>query len=481
MLLKKKQTEISTAATAFSGLLQRFGLESNEAELNTLLQPENGDIWHLITNFDDNIQVIEVGELGTWPRTNDAIVKFTYRSLDQPNINDEEGNLKPNYIDLYCLMADWTNQEILDPTDGLVKNAGYYGQPVGWASYECETELVKPASLKKNKGKNEFSYTVSEGENVWEIARKLNVDVVGLIEGNGIDDPHKVPAGSVLLIPRSKPKEVVEVRYEVLDRVRKMHVIKAEGAKKWAFGNVKKWDDLKPTGPTYAPNTNLEIVAIAHVPIGEDTAAFYMDSMSFGNFRDSGQVAWQTGFNWQHLENGYVERPKVRPHPVAQPVQNTATVEDIKLATAKTNEVDTDGSKPKPSPNAYKATFRPLNEQRLEKVYLFAENLMVHEMDGRANSKAVYKHEGVAIFGTFEKDGVVYGRPTDSIDSGYWFGIPMDKLIDEEELYNTAVDLQTKIELKHGLTLQEKGVVVLSKVLSQGTKIAAIFKTKKEQ
>lgn len=479
LLKSKPKTEPSTIVTAFVGLMQRFGLESSEAELSILLQPQNGAVWHLIENYDDNIHVVEVGEMGTWPRSNDAIVKFTYRSLEQPDIVTD-GETRPNYIDLYCLMADWTNQEILDPTDGLVKNSGYYGQPVGWASYEYEAELIKPASLKKNKGKNDFSVTTDKEQNAWELARDLRVDVNELIEGNAIDDPHHIPSGSVILIPKDKPKEVATVKYEVLDRVRKMHVSKPDGAKKWAFGNVSKWDDLKPTGPTYAVNTNVDIVAVAQVPIGEDTAAFYMDSMSLGAFRETGQVAWQTGFNWQHLEDGQVERAKVRPHPVVQP-KNTATVDDIKLATAKTTEVDTDGSKPKLSPNLYKSTFKPLNPERLEKVYLFKENMMVHEMDGRRDSKPVYKHEGVAIFGTFEKDGVLYGRPTDAIDTGYWFGIPMDKLIDEEELYNTAVDLQTKIELKHGLTLQEKGVVVLSKVLSQGTKIAAIFKTKKEQ
>ena len=428
----------------------------------------------------DTVTVIEVGELGTWPRTNNAIVKFEYQSVEEPYIM-VDGERRGNIVYLCCQMADWTDNLIVDPTDGEIKQSGHYGVPVAWVSYDVK-KAGKSVS-KKNKAPDPRDFTVLEDTDAWAIARRVKQPAEDLISHNDIEDPHHIPAGTVLHLPWpvSDKKEAPVIKFELLDKARRMHVIREGGTRKWAFGNAKTWDDISPTGPNYAENANVEILMIAHVPLEEKdengnnvVAAYMMDSLAVGDYRNSGKIVSTIGFSHKHLADGHAEtQKKAKPAPVAEPKLNTATVADIELALSKP------APDPVKDPNFYKTTQKVINEDRTAKTYLANDNMMVHEMDGRRPDRPLYKHQGVKIFSTFEKDGVLYGRPLGSVDTGYWFGIPMDKLIDEEELYNTNVDLPTRVAMHGTLTVQERGVVALSRFISVGTRIATMVKKQK--
>lgn len=427
------------------------------------------------------VSPVEVGEYATWPRTNDAIVRFQYRSLDEPTI-DVGGVPTTNMIDVYCPMADWTDQLIVDPETGEIKGSGHYGQPVGWISYQAVEQSVTPEPKKNKAPTDPRTHVVLEGESVWSLARRFKLPAEELIEHNDLDAPFGIEPGSHIHLPYPKPKaDNPVIKYELLTKPRQMHIKKEGGTKKWSFGNAVKVDDIRPVGSTYAEHANVEVLAIAHVPVkdneGNDKVLAYMlDGLALGQYAETGRVQYTIGFNHTHLADGVYIRARsklvVAPD-IVTPKINTATPMDLKIATAEAMAVDLT-----PKPVSYKTTFKPLNERRIARTFLASEDMTVHDYDGRRPDRPLYKHQGVKIFGTFEKDGIVYGRPLGSVDNGYWFGIPMDKLMDEDELYNLDMDLASKVSVHGDLTMQERGVVTLSKLLSQGMKIAAVFKNK---
>ncbi len=463
-LFTKKETPVSSLAAAYAALMQRFERAGRKGSLDV----PTHEVWDRVADLG-GLEVLEVGELGTWPRTNDAIIRFQFRSLEEPTTPEGMANI----IDHYCLVANWVDKEILDSADGVIKQPGYYGEPMGWASYKLSDKPAAKPVTKKNKVPDDFrTIKVLDNTDAWKLATQLKQPAEAIIEHNELEDPHFIPAGTILHLPYpQEKKEQKLIRFELLDKPRKMHVVKPGGTRKWAFGNAKEWGDIKPTGPLYAEGANVEIHMIAHVPLEENgeeiTAAYMMDSIATGDYRNTGKIQFSIGFSHKHLADGHVEAKPKEPAPVAEPKINTATPEDIELALA-----------PPKAATPWKDTFKPLNEQRLSKIFLANEDLTVPELDNRRKPVFVPKHRGIKVFGTFEKDGVTYARPTDAVDAGLWFGIPFDKLIDEDELYNTHVDLPTRVAINGSLSIQERGVVVLAKVLSVGTRIATLIKNK---
>jgi hypothetical protein len=85
-------------------------------------------------------------------------------------------------------------------------------------------------------------------------------------------------------------------------------------------------------------------------------------------------------------------------------------------------------------------------------------------MDNRLPSKNVGKYDAVRIIGTFTKDNIVYGR---AAMQSYWYGIPMDKLTLEDSLYNTDMDLPTKVAMRGQLSPSESRLVMLAKTVAR--------------
>lgn len=126
--------QVGCFVTSFCNLLERLGRGAfDPATLNAIFR-DNGiyiDVddgvrddlgWSSISQIDGNIVVTSTG--GGWPPTNEAIVKFHYTS---PRTGVEQDHL--------CLVADTNAHTIIDSYDGQVRNPGYYGEPVAYATY----------------------------------------------------------------------------------------------------------------------------------------------------------------------------------------------------------------------------------------------------------------------------------------------------------------------------------------------------------
>lgn len=480
-----------TLAIAASYLLRRLGDNVEPKELEEYFSHHvltedvtDVEIWESLLDFNKHLHLVDSGLYGTWPSSSNAIVKFQYQPPEQLYI--EVNNIKrANIVDHYCVMDNVDDKTIIDSADGTIKEHKIYGLPSGWAVYELEEAPAEPAPAPKPPKPGTTYKVLSGGENAWQLAEKLKLGINGqdLMDHNGLDSSD-IPGGTVLRlpIPLAATPEKPRILYDVLDSPRAMHVIRDEGTRKFAFGNVTDLKDLRLTGPTYRKDANVLIHAIAHVPIGDDTAEFYMESAAVGDYKNTGNMAFTIGFNHSHLADGHVENVKPTPKPqieaklkeaeIAQqaaaapaPVENPAPPADPEVADKPINY------------DEWKTTFAPLNEAYQPKMYLFDEDMVVHDLDQRRPDVLAFKLKGVQIAGTFWKDGIQYGRPIRGKDSWHWYGIPMDKLTPEDELYDTSLPLEQRVGGRYGhLTTTERYVTVpLAKALAQRVRVKDLF------
>lgn len=136
--------DVGCFLTAFCNLLERFGEPIDPPTLNNffishgsyMVDPstKNRDNlgWGSISAYNGNVVSTGVGGSG-WPPSNDAIVKFIYKS-----------KRTGNPITHFCLVVDRNAGTILDSYDGVVKQSPY-GNPVAWSTYvEHQPQPVAP-------------------------------------------------------------------------------------------------------------------------------------------------------------------------------------------------------------------------------------------------------------------------------------------------------------------------------------------------
>lgn len=470
----KKEVETQDSlSVAYGQLLEKFGMKNKGIKIDADAS------WTAISEKYPQLQVLEVGFYGTWPTSNDSIIQFQYQPPDAPYIQ-VDGENKANIVNLFCLCGDYQDRTIIDPLDGQVKAPGIYGVPFSWARFGTSAQTSAEPPDDEPPGKPGSRYTLLKGETLWSVAKKLGLKSKELIEHNGVDDPNTIQEGFTLHLPFARPPEQEPlIEYEILDKPRPMHISFEGGTKKFSFSNTKDWRDVKTTGPTYPENANVDIVAIARVPIQNEVGTFYMDNTALGNYSETGRVQFTIGFNHTHLADGYVEKPK----PVVKPVvkaalQKSKDQPEPGVATLPTTELDMSEPDPDVDPNIWKTTYVSLDKPHK---YVSNEAMWIHDLDGKRPDRELFKNQDVFVAGTFIKDDVLYGRPTGAVKNALWYGVPMSNLIDEDELYNTEVSLAERTVMSHGrLSLTEQYVTVpLSRLLSQGVRVKTWFnKTK---
>lgn len=464
--------------TAFCNLEQKFGKEIDPPSLNRLFiergiylaSPEDGagsrdDLgWNSITAYDGQIHPVSINNSaqGAWPSTNNAIVKFAYTS---PKTSHPMTH--------FCLVADPHAQTIVDSWDGIIRSPGYYGQPVAWAEY-AETVpqpvVVPPPAPGKSTAISGQIIKLQKGDTISAIAVRYGLSTADLLNHNGLSwaDARTLPVGFELRLPINNPAPAVETGYtiEALDAPRPMHVSNPKGATKWGFANVKAWTDLASNG-TVAANTNVDIYGIATVLIGKTTAAYYLDKLAFGDYKtNGGHLTNAIGYNWSDLADGHYTAPQpapeaAKPVPAAPPIPRAPAPVPPPQPDVKPAPPQADA--PATNPNEYKATYKAFPEP---KNFVLLNTLMAKEFDGRRNDKQVLKNQAVPIAGTFIHGQTLYGRPHGAVVAGSWFGIPMDQMISEDDLYNTQVALPEKVAMHYVLSNKEKIVVALSRFLA---------------
>jgi hypothetical protein len=329
------------------------------------------------------------------------------------------------------------------------------------------------------------------GETLSGIAFTHGTTYQVLASMNGIENPNLIRPGQVLRLPGNATEKPIpdEAFYgiELLPQARQMHVSKPGGAEKWLFGNVKKWSDFQSAGHV-DENTNVDIVAIAHLPLPPNGAAYFMDQAALGSeYEKTGRVATTVGFSWADMADGFVEPPKPEPilesqptlepvpEKVADPVAPAVVAQDVTPVLPDTT-------------NAYKSSYTGYIEPTM---YMAKRTLMVKEFDGRRPDRELYENQNIEIAGTFirkevvegkpDPQNVLYGRPKKAADAGYWFGIPMDALQLEDDLYNMKLELPEKIALHKRLTSHEYVIMVLAKIQAFVTQVAMILKNTKRR
>jgi hypothetical protein len=275
------------------------------------------------------------------------------------------------------------------------------------------------------------------------------------------------------------------IEYDIYPKPRPMHVIVAEGVKKFSFANVKDWEDLNFTGPTYPFNANIDIVAEARVPIGDETATYFMDALALGtDFDETHMPAYTVGFNHSQLADGFVE-PQKKPIPPERQQRLQVLIQSDKdqpsptLASLPTTELDFQTVEDAVEWRKWLSTYVAFEDG--PKLFVADQEMWVKDFMGKRADKLLKANMDVVIGGTFIKEDVVYGRPLAAAKNFLWYGIPMTNLIPEEELYNTDIPLHERVALPHGrLSLSERYVVVpLAKVVSQTTRLKTFLdKTK---
>lgn len=266
------------------------------------------------------------------------------------------------------------------------------------------------------------------------------------------------------------------ITYDIYPKPRPMHVTVLEGTKKFSFSGVKDWTDVTTTGPTYPFNANVDIVAEARVQIGEDTATYFMDALALGTEFDQTHLpAYTIGFNHTQLEDGYVE-PAEKPVLPERKQQISVMLQADKdqpspdLASLPVTEIDYRGVDDAIEWRKWLTTY-----VHFEKPQLFTakEDEWVHEHMGKRADKLLKAHTELLIAGTFIKDDIVYGRPLSAQKNFLWYGIRIDNLISDEELYNTDIPLSDRVALPRGrLSNSERYIVVpLAKVISKTTRL----------
>ena len=356
-------------------------------------------------------------------------------------------------------------------------------------------------------------HTVRAGETLSGIATANGTTWQALRDLNKLSNPNLIRPGDVIYLPELPAPAKADnpgIVYELLAKPVPMHISKPGGAEKWSFGNLRNYKDAITTGH-FAQNTNFEVVAVAKVPVQGEVAAYCMDAVALGDFKQSGRPAYTIGFNHADLAPGFFESQPA-PAPVANPIKTELymvtrgdtlwdiakrylnTTDNARIK-AKVDEIvalnkisnpnlirvgdrialSTDSATqvapapvaaPKveaavdirlpapvaPAPNIYKTTLSKLPQ---DTPYIATTTVDVKEMDARRPDRKMLEGNWVTIYGTFIKDGVLYGLPKGSHDAGYWFGIPMSILQPESEVLNPATYGKPPVQAA-GLTIYEK-------------------------
>jgi hypothetical protein len=352
-----------------------------------------------------------------------------------------------------------------------------------------ETPAEPQSQFKASEYKPGSTYFWVEHDNIWDVARRLGFGAHELMEHNDIADPKDIQPGDGLHLPIAKPTKIERpITYEVLPEPLPFHVSKKGGCKKWAFGNGNHWEDFKSSG-FFPEHTNVTIVAIAHVPVEEKDgkeveAAYYMDTNALGDYAESDRVRYTIGYMWSDLNEGHVEKPVAPPPPPVaqvaiidqnanQATKDAAKVIDVKAPDQKKLDIDQQiaeeaAAHPERYPNFWKTTYQALRPPVpcitiLPKPLEF---IWVEDQDGRRPQRKLMQHQEITISGTFEKDDVTYGRPAKSAENFNWYGIPMDMLQSQEDLYNSELDAPTRAANGGRLSWTERLVTVpLSKLV----------------
>ena len=442
--------------TSFSNLLERFGTAADPATLNQFFIDRGLYIFEsdgtrdllafsTITAFDGNVRITAQGRGA--PTSDNSIVKFVF----------DGGKTH------FSVVASVANRTIIDSWDGATKSWDAYGGPVEYATYTntaaregttakaqaryTVVETYSPAKqVRLNKQPTQlwgmnyaFEYMVNNpveshnADELWMVTNKVHhedgydyyrregqIDGFNVLDCDDLGSPAPTPAPaavvpSVPAPPKVYTENVVDgITYTAFEGQPKlMYISKPGGAEKWLFGGVNNWRDFKSVQHVDY-GAEVFIVGKALHPIKPTGALYYMVDADFGNFKQTGTVSNQYGFNKVDLSE---TKPPVLNAPAPAPVPVPAPV----VA----------------APTTWRDSYQPYNRP----VHLIStRDQVVSDLDNpsgptlplpKYNATSGRRLGIVAAYGTVTKDGVDYYRLKAETDTSFerWYCVPKIDLV----------------------------------------------------
>jgi hypothetical protein len=238
-----------------------------------------------------------------------------------------------------------------------------------------------------------------------------------------IDAPAPPPQSPAPVVtapaPQTYENNVVDgITFSTLDGApRQMFVARVGGIEKWNFKDVGNWRDFKSV-EHLEYGTPVFIVGKAQHPIPPVGATYYMVDADFGDFKRTGIVRNQYGFNKVDLsENRPPALPVPAPAPVLQP-EPTPEPTPVVIPEPAVPVRWQDAYRPFPAPVHYIST----RNQYVDDLAGLQKSMMLPKYDSGSGSKAGM----VAAYGTVNKDGIDYYRLKLDSDKNfdYWYCVP---------------------------------------------------------
>lgn len=328
-------------------------------------------------------------------------------------------------------------------------------------------------------------YQLKNGENLYDVALKFKCDPAALMSHNEITDYKTVLPGDWLYLPTPEAKPRLDIEYRILEAPRAMHVAHIGGTTKFSFGGVKTWADIKMCHKHYTEQHNVDIYAIAKVPVEDTVAAYYMDKHDLGNYEATGRPAYTRGFNWQHLAEGHVtvEKPVTK----VQQIVADAMAEDDRPALPEKHELPT---KPVEEPvvtpepeevhvapleqqlDDYKQSFKYLNIEESPERFRLLEAMDIRDMDGISPPIHRKADSPVLVSGWFVHNGTPYYR----VATRHWYGIPTQAAysIEDEPFNGFSASLPERIAMGGTLSREERRMVLFAKTAAKYNRIKTV-------
>lgn len=321
----------------------------------------------------------------------------------------------------------------------------------------------------------QLRYTWQDGDSVVALGEKYGVDPEEILDFNLIEE-HELKAGDEIKIPskhKFKPP-AREITYEVLEHPVVMHVNRPKGIKKYAFSHITDPNDVKGNGH-FPHATKITIYGIAHVPVGDESLAYYMDNHAFGDYKTTGKVNWNIGYAWSELTEGPYIPPEEQPEPpktILDEPDEPLTMWDQEPEPEPESEPAAPEERPK------EGVLMPLNPDYTPEKFLYEEDIEIKELYDRRAPIKRRANDPVWVIGTFWHEGVEYYQPGkhvgDVVQSGLLWPIPMDAVLPEEELFDYSI-------ARRPMTKQERWYELLMRASAHYTKLGIYIKQKRNK
>lgn len=145
------------------------------------------------------------------------------------------------------------------------------------------------------------------------------------------------------------------------------------------------------------------------------------------------------------------------------PADNVATVATAAVAATTVSQPITDVT---PAPiNDFRETYQSLNADSSAVLYVALKPLTVADQSGARPDIQLPQYKEIGIYGTFTKNGILYGRPRLKADTTFsdWYGIPMTDPVTHEPNLMLYADLYGTPSL-NALSISDYFALALEKI-----------------